>query len=289
MKELLSISVIRALCASGLALGFIATAFDVLFVLFCYSPVSSGGLGFDPGQIGAGLAASGLVQILIQVLAMPPLLKRVHAGKMYMICMWVWPLTFLLLPLLNVIARHGGESLGNGRNGGYEVEKNPAMEALLIAGLAVTLALSRIGSLGYSLSLMLVKQYAPNSQVLASTNGLVQFAMCIARSIAPAFVSSVFALSIQKNLLGGNLWAIIMVLACIGGVFVSRRIPRSKAAEADVSAGIDSQLNDDGAEGSRLATTVEEDGEETSASGYEGDHDGESVRPGVRRTQGLVS
>lgn len=80
-----------------------------------------------------------------------------------------------------------------------------------------------------------------------------------------------------------------MVLACIGGVFVSRRIPRSKAAEADVSAGIDSQLNDDGAEGSRLATTVEEDGEETSASGYEGDHDGESVRPGMRRTQGFVS
>jgi hypothetical protein len=119
---------------------------------------------------------------------MPPLLKRVHAGKMYMICMWVWPFAFLLLPVLNLIARHGGGSLGKGRSAGYELEPNPAMEGLLMAGVALTLALSRIGSLGYSLSLILVKQYAPNSQVLASTNGLVQFAMCVARSIAPAFI-----------------------------------------------------------------------------------------------------
>lgn len=47
MTELLSIPRIRALCASGCVLSFIATAFDVVFVLFCYSPIQTGGLGFS--------------------------------------------------------------------------------------------------------------------------------------------------------------------------------------------------------------------------------------------------
>lgn len=44
---LLSRPVIRDLCTSGCALSFVGTAFDVVFVLFCYSPVQSGGLSFS--------------------------------------------------------------------------------------------------------------------------------------------------------------------------------------------------------------------------------------------------
>lgn len=47
IKELLGIPIIRALCASGCALCFIATAFDVVFVLFCYTPIQTGGLAFS--------------------------------------------------------------------------------------------------------------------------------------------------------------------------------------------------------------------------------------------------
>jgi hypothetical protein len=38
--------VIRALALSGLALNFITTAFDVVFVLYAYTAVETGGLGF---------------------------------------------------------------------------------------------------------------------------------------------------------------------------------------------------------------------------------------------------
>lgn len=47
IMELLSIPIIRALSTSGCALCFIATAFDVVFVLFCYSPIETGGLAFS--------------------------------------------------------------------------------------------------------------------------------------------------------------------------------------------------------------------------------------------------
>ncbi|KAH0830406.1 major facilitator superfamily domain-containing protein [Lanmaoa asiatica] len=47
LRQLLSLPIIWALAMSGFALSFLATAFDVVFVLFCYSPVHSGGLAFS--------------------------------------------------------------------------------------------------------------------------------------------------------------------------------------------------------------------------------------------------
>lgn len=44
---LLRLPVIRALCFSGCALSFVGSAFDVVFVLFCYSPIQMGGLSFS--------------------------------------------------------------------------------------------------------------------------------------------------------------------------------------------------------------------------------------------------
>ncbi|KAJ7822254.1 hypothetical protein B0H14DRAFT_2370829, partial [Mycena olivaceomarginata] len=43
---LLAIPIIRALTLSGPALNFITTTFDVVFVLYAYMAVETGGLGF---------------------------------------------------------------------------------------------------------------------------------------------------------------------------------------------------------------------------------------------------
>lgn len=46
-RELFCVPIIRAICLSGCALSFISTSFDVVFVLFCFSPIDLGGLGFS--------------------------------------------------------------------------------------------------------------------------------------------------------------------------------------------------------------------------------------------------
>jgi hypothetical protein len=46
MRELLKLPIIRSLCISGSALTFVHTAFDCVFVLFCYTPINTGGLAF---------------------------------------------------------------------------------------------------------------------------------------------------------------------------------------------------------------------------------------------------
>ena len=47
MMQLLSIPSIRALTISGFISSFLILAFDVVFTLFCYTPVDAGGLGLE--------------------------------------------------------------------------------------------------------------------------------------------------------------------------------------------------------------------------------------------------
>jgi hypothetical protein len=49
MFSLLAIPVVRALAISSFALSFLSGAFDVIFVLFCYLPITTGGLGYSVG------------------------------------------------------------------------------------------------------------------------------------------------------------------------------------------------------------------------------------------------
>jgi len=215
-RELLAFPSIRALCTSGLALSFICTSFEVVFVLFCYSPIQKGGLAFSPAQIGYSLAIAGGTAVAIQIFITPTLLRTFNHAKMYNFCMAIWPFSFMGLPILNLIARNGFDE-----NTGKISEQQLAV---LWIGIGIVLALSRIGILAYSLSLLLVKAQSPTPEALGASNGLVQFSMCLSRAVAPAFVSSCFALSIDNNLLGGHLWVIIMVVICCFGCSLTKNI-----------------------------------------------------------------
>jgi len=139
---------------------------------------------------------------------------------MYNFCMSLWPYAFLILPFLNIIARAGlDETTG-------ELGANTV--SLLWVGIALALLLSKVAGLCYSLSMILVKEGAPSAASLGQCNGIVQFAMCFSRSFAPLLVSSLFAISVDYNLLGGYLWVAIMVTISFLGTTVSRRIEHNR-------------------------------------------------------------
>ncbi|KAG8217332.1 major facilitator superfamily domain-containing protein [Butyriboletus roseoflavus] len=216
LKQLLSLPIIWALSMSGFALSFLGTAFDVVFVLFCYSSVDSGGLAFSASEIGYSLAASGTISAAIQIFIMSYLLRTFDCAKMYNFCMGLWPYTYIALPILNVIARRGID--------GETGQMDAYTTATLWIGIAVVLALSRVGALAYSLSMILIKDNAPSPASLGQSNGIVQFAMCSARSFAPFLVSSLFALSIDNNILGGYLWVVVMASLAYFSTAISRKI-----------------------------------------------------------------
>jgi hypothetical protein len=63
VKALLSIPAIRALTISGFALTFLSLAFDVVFTLFCYTPVDAGGLGLEVSVYYRSIIVQGTMHI----------------------------------------------------------------------------------------------------------------------------------------------------------------------------------------------------------------------------------
>ncbi|KAJ4467456.1 major facilitator superfamily domain-containing protein [Lentinula edodes] len=218
-RELLSFPIIRALSLSGFALEANGTSFGVLYVLFCYSPIQSGGLAFPPSTIGYSLAFAGVIAGSVQVLLMPFLLRRIEAARIYNLSIAAWPVTFLFLPTLNMIARYGlDESTG---------QLGSRSHSALWVGIVIVLVLSRVGGIAYSASMILIRNNVPKPSYLGSANGLVQSSMCFSRCVSAAFASSVFAFSDKYNVLGGYFWALLHASIALIGCSLARDITRN--------------------------------------------------------------
>ncbi|KAI0736958.1 MFS general substrate transporter [Fomitopsis betulina] len=221
IRYLLSIPLIKALCVSGFALAFLNTGFDVTFVLFSYSAIERGGLNFQTHEIGYALAMSGVASVLLQLLFMPYLLRRFDHARMYNIFMAIWPFCYVLMPGLNFIARAGLDEITG--------EPTPAARTFIWMGIAGLLLTARTACLAYSVSMILVKEAAPDPSALGSTNGLCQFFMCFARSFAPAFTSSLFAYSNSFDFfLLRYMWVLVMAILSFLGTTLSRSIAEGR-------------------------------------------------------------
>ncbi|KAF8551946.1 MFS general substrate transporter [Imleria badia] len=211
-KALLEIPALRALALSGLALSFLSSAFDVVFALFCYAPVDTGGLGLQPSTIGNLLAFAGTLAVLLRLVALPYILRRFDYATTYNTCMYLWPVTFALLPLFNALAHpppHPEMSMSPGAGTATTTEIG------IWIGLALVLALSKVAAIPYSITMLLIKRHAParsgsrptpttttgTGSALGRSNGLVQLAMCLGRAVGPVVVSALF------TALNGSTWA----------------------------------------------------------------------------------
>jgi hypothetical protein len=187
-----------------------------------------------------------------QLILMPTLMRIFRPAVMYTFCMGIWPFAFALLPLLNGLAR---------------LPPSQSSTVLLWLAIAVVIICWRVACLAYpSVSplpraetdthwlltgrnnAILVRNNAPSPASLGAANGLNMLAMSVARCTAPALTrcalhspsdpiysatpsfSSMFALSVDNNLLGGRLWAVIMTLVTGLGFWVSAQVPRDTSS-----------------------------------------------------------
>ncbi|KAK7023954.1 MFS domain-containing protein [Favolaschia claudopus] len=215
--DLLSIPMLRALTMSSFTLAFTATAFDVVFVLFCYTPIEQGGLSFSVTEIGNALSLNGLLLAVFQLFIMPSLLRKYRSSSLYHTCTQCWPLTFALMPLLNLVVRRGYDD----DNETVELTTN----LTLWIGIVLILSCSRIASAAFTTNMILIRDNAPNPSYIGACSGLMQMIMCVSRMFSPAFISSVFALSVGNNLLWGYpIWVVVMLGSCCIGCYISHKI-----------------------------------------------------------------
>jgi hypothetical protein len=77
--------------------------------------------------------------------------------------------------------------------------------------------------------MILIKDNIPNSSSLSATNGLVNVAMSSARIFSPAFSNSAFAAAVELDILGGNLWVIVLSSIAAVGSLCSIKIVAEKS------------------------------------------------------------
>jgi hypothetical protein len=58
---------------------------------------------------------------------------------------------------------------------------------------------------------MYISTAAPNKRSLGATNGIAQTMVAIQRTIGPAAAASLFAFSLENNILGGNFVYVVML------------------------------------------------------------------------------
>jgi hypothetical protein len=72
---------------------------------------------------------------------------------------------------------------------------------------------------------MFVTSSAPSRASLGATNGLAQTATSFMRAVGPACTTSLFALSVEKNLAGGRLVYWIIISLTFIALAASRYLP----------------------------------------------------------------
>ncbi|KAF7312036.1 Major facilitator superfamily multidrug-resistance DHA1 sub-family [Mycena indigotica] len=206
MRQLLTQPVLLSI-SNYVALGFLNTSLAALIPLFLTMPIGVGGLGLDPPQIGLILSAYGVATGCFNLLFFARLVRWVGEKRTFMIGMSTNFFVFLLFPIMNLLAKANGELWW----GIYAL-----IGCLLLSGAIMDISFSSI--------FIFVIASSPKSS-RGTVNGLSQTSVSIARAIGPALGTSLFSISVQKNLLGGYfVYAVFFVLSC-GAMWLAGRLP----------------------------------------------------------------
>lgn len=99
---------LASLLLSTVAMVLMTEMFFAVYPLFAFTPIELGGLGLSEAQIGFHMSLRSVLSLLA-ILAFSRLSNRFGKLNIYRFSIFAWLPTILLFPLLNRIARAGGE------------------------------------------------------------------------------------------------------------------------------------------------------------------------------------
>ncbi|EJT99757.1 MFS general substrate transporter [Dacryopinax primogenitus] len=212
IQILRSPGVAKALASSFLMM-FINQAWDVVFILWAYTSIRLGGLSMSPLELGYCLASAGAVGACIQMLVFPRVQRATG------LVLYPWLLGVVALQFIGAPGLHWWVSLW-----GVDRPRGELVPSTYVGAL-ILLWLGRVAAMIFPLNFIVLKRVAPSKSSVASTYGCAQVVNAGARAISPWFVSSLFAISVQHNLLGGDLMWAVMLLLTLGAVGFTRGLP----------------------------------------------------------------
>ena len=98
--------------ANFACLEFLHTSQSALIPLFLAMPIKIGGLGFDPRRIGYILGTYQAVTAVFMATYFPKIVRYLGERRTYVHAISTFPLLWVILPVMNLYARHSGISTG---------------------------------------------------------------------------------------------------------------------------------------------------------------------------------
>ncbi|KAJ7186215.1 major facilitator superfamily multidrug-resistance, DHA1 sub-family [Mycena pura] len=217
VRELLTRPVCTALLCHGM-LTFCDMTFSALLPLVCATPIELGGLGLEPQSIGLIMGLCGITNAIIQLLFGGRVIRHFGARRVFTAGFCALIFAFSMYPLRSILARRAGR-----------------VDGAVAAVLAAQLSSSCFMYFSYSATIMFTMESAPNKANVGGVNGLAQMVGTTLRAAAPSCASSLFALSVQHNLLGGYLVYLVLGAIALVAVRCSLLLPRRLRSEAEGS------------------------------------------------------
>ncbi|KAL9714426.1 hypothetical protein Ac2012v2_002741 [Leucoagaricus gongylophorus] len=191
-------------------LAFTDMCYSALNPLILSTPIQSGGLGLNPYQIGLIMGIWGFINAFVQIKLLGRIIRRYGAPSVYRVAYACQLVCFMSFPFSTYFARRDG-SVGFGS----------------CAVIFIQLSSQFICYMAYGAIHVIVAQSAPKS-IMGSINGLVQMTGCTMRTIAPAFASSLFSISMEKQILGGYFIYVVIYCIVLVGIGFSRHLTDQK-------------------------------------------------------------
>ncbi|KAF8875925.1 major facilitator superfamily domain-containing protein [Infundibulicybe gibba] len=200
LRDLLIYPVIISV-SNYMALAFLNIMLNALLPLFFAMPIHIGGLGFKPSTIGYIMGSYGAGNGIFQALFFARTVRRFGERRLFIWGIVSFMPIFLLFPVMSFIARRSG------------------VNSTVWLIIAVMLTLMIFMDVAYGCIFLYVTASSPNKRSLGATNGLSQMGVSLARAIGPVLATSLFSLSVERNMLGG--YAVYAILFCISCLAIS--------------------------------------------------------------------
>lgn len=184
----------------------LAFSYTAICPVLLFTPVHLGGFGLTPLQISMFMAVTGLSQALWLLIAFPWVQARIGTAGVMRLCATAYPFFFAVIPILNLILRHGH----------------------MAVCLAIALPCMVLGSgvaMSFTAIQLVLNDVSPSPAVLGTLNAVALTVVSGMRAFSPALFASLYAASVRSGVWGGHLIWILMVALAFGFTIVSRWVP----------------------------------------------------------------
>ncbi|KAI9455178.1 MFS general substrate transporter [Lactarius psammicola] len=182
-----------------------------LIPLVWSTSVEFGGLGMSPASIGLWMGGYGFTNGIFQFVAFPRIVGRFGPRRVFITSIFFFFAVYSMFPIENLALRHSSHGL-----------KSAAALFMVLHLLA-----SSFSDMGFSAVFMYLSSAAPNKRSLGATNGVAQTVVSVQRTVGPAAAASLFAFSLNNNILGGNFAYVVLLALVWVGLGVAVQLPRN--------------------------------------------------------------